>query len=96
MMPIYVTRDEEGDVSNPLVMAKTKAEENATEKIARKKSLVSENLFNFVEKTITINHLKGDSKRTFQTAVSVTEHTVFRRRKNDSSKTYFGANRFPE
>ena len=36
-IPIYVSRDEEGDVTNYLVMAKTKAEEKAVDKQPRKK-----------------------------------------------------------
>ena len=58
---IYGTRDE--DVSNYLVMAKTKTEEKAAERLPRKKS-VSEYPFKFVEKTIR-NHLKENFKRNY-------------------------------
>ena len=47
-IPIYVSRDEEGDVTNYLVMAKTKAEEKAVDKQPKKKHSVSEYPFKFV------------------------------------------------
>ena len=37
-IPIYVSRDEEVDVTNDLVMAKTKAEEKAVDKQPKKKN----------------------------------------------------------
>ena len=49
-IPIYVSRNEEGDVTNHLVMAKTKAEEKAVDKQPKKKNSVSEFPFKFVEK----------------------------------------------
>ena len=55
-IPIYASRDEEGDVTNYLVMAKTKAEEKAVDKQPKKKHSVSEYPFKFVEKTTIENH----------------------------------------
>ena len=51
-IPIYVSRYEEGDVKNYLVMAKTKAEEKAMDKQPKKKHSVSEYPFKFVEKKL--------------------------------------------
>ena len=48
-IPIYVSREEEGDVTNYLVMAKSKADEKAVDKQPKKKNLVSEYPFIFVE-----------------------------------------------
>ena len=48
---IYVTRNGEGEVSNHLIMARTKTEEKAmTEKLPEKKNLVGKYLFQFFEK----------------------------------------------
>ena len=64
-IPIYVGRDADGEITNHIIMAKTKAEEkqaNEGPKSPKKKSSVRYP-FQFVEKKITTkNHLKGDSK----------------------------------
>ena len=75
-VPIYVSRDEEGDVTNYLVMAKTKAEENAVYKQPKKKNSVSENPFKFVEKNYNRKSLERKFQKKVQTAVNGTEHTV--------------------
>ena len=74
-IPIYISRDEEGDVTNYLVMAKTKAEEKAADKQPKKKNSVSKYHFEFVEKNYNRKSLGGKFKK-IQTAVSGTEHTV--------------------
>ena len=74
-IPIYVSRNEEGDVTNYLVMAKTKTEEKAVDK-PKKKNSVSEYPFNFVEKNHNRKSLEGRFQKKIQTAVSGTEHTV--------------------
>ena len=74
-IPIYVSRNEEGDVTNYLVMAKTKTEEKAVDK-PKKKNSVSEYPFNFVEQNHNRKSLEGRFQKKIQTAVSGTEHTV--------------------
>ena len=74
-IPIYVSRSEEGDVTNYLVMAKTKTEEKAVDK-PKKKNSVSEYPFNFVEMNHNRKSLEGRFQKKIQTAVSGTEHTV--------------------
>ena len=75
-IPIYVSRDEEGDATNYLVMAKTKAEEKAVDKQPKKKHSVSEYPFKFVETNYNRKSLEGKFQTKIQTAVSGTEHTV--------------------
>ena len=54
-IPIYVTRNGDGEESNHIVMARTKSEEKAqTEKSPKKKNLVGKYSFQFFEK----NHKK--------------------------------------
>ena len=56
-IPIYITRNGDGEVSNHIVMARTKAEEKAQdEKSPKKENSVSNYPFQFFEKTITKNH----------------------------------------
>ena len=74
-IPIYVSKNEEGDVTNYLVMAKTKTEEKAVDKPKKKKS-VSEYPFKFGEKNDNRKSLEGRFQKKIQTAVSGTEHTV--------------------
>ena len=45
-----MSRNEKGDVTNYLVMAKNKAEENAVDKQPKEKILVSEHPFKILEK----------------------------------------------
>ena len=76
-IPIYVSRNNEGEVSNHIIMTRTKVEESAmTEKLLKKKSSVSEYLFQFFEKNNNKKSLKGRFQKELQTAVSGTEHTV--------------------
>ena len=75
-IPIYVSRNEEGDVTNYLVMAKTKAEEKAVDKQPKKKNSVSEFPFKFVEKNYNRISLEGKFQTKIQTAISGTEHTI--------------------
>ena len=75
-IPINVSRDEEGDVTIYLVMAKTKAEEKAVDKQPKKKNSVSEYPFKFVEKNCKRKSLEGKFQKKIQTAVNGTEHTV--------------------
>ena len=63
-IPIYVGRDAEGEITNHMVMAKTKTEEKQlteNQKSPKKKNSVRY-AFKFVEKITTKNHWKGDSK----------------------------------
>ena len=75
-IPIYVSRDEEGVVTNYLVMAKTKAEEKAVDEQPKKKTSASEYPFKFVEKNYNRKSLEGTFQKKIQTAVNGTEHTV--------------------
>ena len=74
-IPIYVSRNGEGDVFNYLVMAKTKTEEKAVNK-PKKKISDSEYPFKFVEKKHNRKSLEGRFQKKIQTAVSGTDHTV--------------------
>ena len=67
-IPVCVSRDEEGDVTNYLVMAKTKAEEKALDKQPKKTNSVSKNY--------NRKSLEGKFQKKIQTAISGTEHTV--------------------
>ena len=76
-IPIYVTRNGEGEVSNHLTMARTKLDEKAmTEKPPKKKNSVGKYPFQFFEKNHNRKSLEGRFQRKLQTAVSGTEHTV--------------------
>ena len=70
-----MSRNEEGDVTNYLVMAKTKTEENAADKPKMEIS-VSEYPFKFVAKNFNKKSLEGKFQKKIQTAVSGLEHTV--------------------
>ena len=75
-LPIYVGRDAEGDITNHMVLAKTKLEEKHPaegQKSPKKKHLVRYP-FNFVEKNYIIKSLDGRFKKK-QTAISGTEST---------------------
>ena len=69
-------RDDEGDVTNYLVMAKTMAEEKAVDKQPKKKNSVSKYHFKLVEKNYDKKSLEGKFQKKIQTAISGTEHTV--------------------
>ena len=56
---LIVSRDEEGDVTNYLVMAKTQAEEKAVDKQPKKKNSVSKYPFTIVEKNYNRKSLEG-------------------------------------
>ena len=63
-IPIYVGRDAEGEVTNHIIMAKTKTEEKQTDeniKSPKKKNSVRYP-FSFVEKSFKKNPQKGGSK----------------------------------
>ena len=76
-IPIYVTRNGEGEVSNHLIMAQINTEEKAlTEKSPKKKNSVGKYPFQFFEKNHNEKSLEGRFQRKLQTAVSGTEHTV--------------------
>ena len=74
-IPIYVSRNEEGDVTNYPVMAKSKTEENAVDK-PKKKNSVSEYPFKFVEKNHNRKSLEGRFQKKIQTAVIGNDHIV--------------------
>ena len=84
-IPIFVDRDADGEITNHIIMAKTKAEEklaNEGPKSPKKKSSVRYP-FQFVEK----NHkksLEGRFQKKIQTAIDGTENTV----KTDTGKKY--------
>ena len=63
-IPIYVGRDAEGEITNHMVMARTKSEEKqltGSQKSPKKKNLVRYP-FKFVEKNYNKNHWKGNSR----------------------------------
>ena len=74
-IPIYLSRNEEGDVTNYLVMAKTKTEEKAVD-MPKKKNSVSEYSFKFEKKNHKRKSIQGRFQKKIQTAVSGTDHTV--------------------
>ena len=70
-IPINVSRNSDGEVSNHIVKARTKTEEKAmTEKSPNKKTSVSEYSFKFFEKNHNKKSLEGRFQRKIQTAVS--------------------------
>ena len=76
-IPIYITRNGDGEVSNHLVMARTKSEEKAlAEKSPKKKNSVGTYPFQFFEKNYNKKSLEGRFQTKLQTAVNGTEHTV--------------------
>ena len=76
-IPIYVTRNGDEEVSNHIVMARTKAEEKAqAEKSPKKKNSVGNYPFQFFEKNHNKKSLEGRFQKHLQTAVKGTEHTV--------------------
>ena len=76
-IPIYITRNGDREVSNHIVMARTKTEEKTlTEKSPKKKNSVGINPFQFFEKNHSKKSLEGRFQKKLQTAVSGTEHTV--------------------
>ena len=75
-IPIYVSRNEEGDVRNYLVMAKAKAEEKTGGQTTEKKYSVSEYPFKFVGKNYNRKLSEGKFQKKIQTAVSRTEQSV--------------------
>ena len=83
-IPIYMGRDADGEITNHIIMAKTKAEEkqaNEGPKSPKKKSSVSY-LFKFVEKNHNKKSLEGRFQKKIQTAIDGTENTV----KTDTGK----------
>ena len=83
-IPISVGRDAEEDMTNHIVMAKTKSEEkhlNDNQKFPKKKNLVRYQ-FTFVEKNHIKKSLEGRYKNKIQTAISGREGTM----KTDSEK----------
>ena len=75
-IPINVSRDEEGEVTNYLVMAETKAKEKAMDKQPKMKNSVSKYPFIFAEKNYNRKSLERKFQKKIQTAVSGTDHTV--------------------
>ena len=75
---IYVGRDADGEITNHIVMARTKAEEKQIAegvKSRKKKNSVSYP-FQFVEKNDNKKSLEGKFQNKIQTAISGTENTV--------------------
>ena len=75
-IPIYVTRNGDGEVSNHIVMARTKAEEKAQAEKSPKKNSVGNYPFQFFEKNHNKKSLEGRFQKHLKTAVKGTEHTV--------------------
>ena len=76
-IPIYVTRNGEGEVSNHIVMARTKTEEKALTEISpKKKSSVGRYPFRFFEKNQNKISLEGRFQENIQTAINGKEHAV--------------------
>ena len=92
-IPIYVGRDADGENTNHMVMAKTKAEKKQfteNQKSPKKKSSVRYP-FNFVEKNYNKKSLEGRFQNKIQTAVSGTESTIKTDTgKNNKPEIYFG------
>ena len=83
-IPIYVGRDADGEITNHMVMAKTKAEEKQlteNQKSPKKKNS-GRYPFKFVEKNYNKKSLEGNFQNKIQTAVSGTESTI----KTDTGK----------
>ena len=83
-IPIYVGRDADGDITNHIVMARTKTEEEhlaERPKPPKKKNSVR-HPFYFVEKNHNKKSLEGKFQKKIQTAISGTESTI----KTDSGK----------
>ena len=64
-IPIYVDRDAEGEISNHMVMAKTKAEEKQLTENQRRKIRLDIHS-KLLKKITTKNHWKGDSKTKYK------------------------------
>ena len=74
---MYISRNGKREVSNHIIMARTKAVERAmTEKSPKKKNLVNIYRFKFFEKNHNKKSLEGKYQKKSQTAVNGTEHTV--------------------
>ena len=83
-IPIYVGRDADGDITNHIVMARTKTEEKhlaERPKSPKKKNSVRYPFY-FVEKNHNKKSLEGKFQKKIQTAISGTESTI----KTDSGK----------
>ena len=83
-IPIFVGRDAEGEISNHIIMAKTKNEEKQMDenvKSPEKKNSVR-CPFSFVEKKYYTKSLEGRFQTKIQTAIGGTESTV----KTDTAK----------
>ena len=77
-IPIHVGRDADGEITNHMVMARTKAEEkqaNEGPKSPKKKNSVSYP-FSFVEKNHNKKSLEGKLQNKIPTAIDGTENTV--------------------
>ena len=83
-IPIYVGRDAEGEITNHIVMAKTKTEEKQSGENAKspKKKNSVRYPFSLVEKNHNKKSLEGRFQNKIQTAISGTENTV----KTDTGK----------
>ena len=73
---IYITRNEEGEVSNHIVMTRTENEEKAPDEKSPKKKSVGNYPFQFFEKNHNKELLGGRLQNQVQTAINVTEQTV--------------------
>ena len=85
-IPIYVGRDADGEITNHMVMARTKTEEkqaNEGPKSPKKKNLVSYP-FKFVEENHNKKSIEGRFQNKIQTAIEGTGNTV----KTDTGKDY--------
>ena len=83
-IPVYVDRDAEGEITNHIILAKTKNEEKQSRestKSPKKKNSVRYP-FPFVEKNYNKKSLEGRFQNKIQTAISGTENTV----KTDTGK----------
>ena len=84
-IPIYVGRDADGEITNHIVMARTKTEVKQVaegSKSPNRKNLVSYP-FQFVEKNLNKRSLKGKFQNKIQTAINLTVNTV----KTDTGET---------
>ena len=92
-IPIYVGRDADGEITNHMVMTRTKTEERqlASESKSPKKRSSVRYPFKFLEKRHNRKSVEGRFQSKIQTAVSGTENTVKTHGKNNTPKIYFGS-----
>ena len=92
-IPIYVGTDADGEITNHMVMARTKTEERqlASESKSPKKRNPVRYPFKFLEKRHNQKSLEGRFQSKIQTEISRTENTVKTDTGKRTPKIYFGS-----